>query len=1145
MSEPVVSENGNQGSATAAAPDENTSTPTAGIKKQWMSLRTAKLIAAIAGFLGAIMFLAAPFLPVNQTTSTLTWPQNQSVKSVEAPLIAHSPESIEVEVPFAAIRAMKGQENGIVVGTLPGQSMQATQRGLFVRVSKNTVDVLSRDTPLLSLKRQEVINTKNGSIHVTIDKNGVRAHVTGLADKHEFTSDDSHLRPITMGIFSDLPLDTAGPAVQNMRITAHIDTRFTTSPTLIKLLVMLLGIISMLISWVALAQIDRIVTPLTKKNGAAKNPHDTAALPAGTKNPWKTFTPLDAVVYAVLLVWHFIGANTSDDGYILSMVRVANQGAGYTANYYRWYGVSESPFGSPYYDLLQLFAKVSTASIWMRIPALLCAIVTWLLISKAIIPRLGAGLHLRKITTWTAGGVFLMFHMALNNGIRPEPFVAMMALLTWALLERTISTHRMLPATIAVLMAALALSGNPTGLMAVAALVVSLRPILHIMSERRPHTGIAAQLGPIGASGFAVLVAVFGDQTIASVLEATSVRGAIGPNLPWYRETLRYFWLTIQTVDGSMSRRFAVFTMILCLAIVTVVMLRNKEIRGAAVGPSWRVLGMTYGTLILMMFSPTKWTHHFGAYASIAPILAALAALAVGNTALHSRRNRWLVIGAVSMVTAMSLTTVNDWWFVSQFHIPWYDKVPQIHGFKLYTVFLILAVIAFLIAGWQHLAQSFKEVTPPSSHRSRERLRILSAGPITILAWLVVVFYLVSFGKAAVSQYPAYSLAKGNLGVFTTNECGLADDVLVEPDPNKGMLKPLPNQEWEKKPVDGNVRARGPLAGPGTYNFEAYGVPDEVKADEIFVQQGTAGTSFEPEVPPTKLSGQQAGTEGGTTAKPGVNGSFTKLPYGLNPEITPVLGSYQVGPQHTAVLKTAWYGLPKASESSPLIVFTAAGRIRYKNVTGIEHYGQPVMLEYGIAQPDGSVKVLGQAMPSDVGPIPAWRNMRIPRSDIPPEANAVRLVAEDTNLDPDHWVAVTPPRIPHLVTLQEYVGSQDPALIDWEVAFQFPCQRPYSHYAGVAEMPRWRITPDRASLLNNTNTWQATKFGGPLGITEGLTSSDAVATYMKDDWARDWGNLERLTPLRTRQNVDPVPARIEHGTELHSGLWTPGRMNIG
>ena len=50
---------------------------------------------------------------------------------------------------------------------------------------------------------------------------------------------------------------------------------------------------------------------------------------------------------------------------------------------------------------------------------------------------------------------------------------------------------------------------------------------------------------------------------------------------------------------------------------------------------------------------------------------------------------------------------------------------------------------------------------------------------------------------------------------------------------------------------------------------------------------------------------------------------------------------------------------------------------------------------------------------------------------------------------------------------------------------------------------------------------------------------------MKDDWARDWGNLERLTPLRTRQNVDPVPARIEHGTELHSGHWTPGRMNIG
>ena len=37
----------------------------------------------------------------------------------------------------------------------------------------------------------------------------------------------------------------------------------------------------------------------------------------------------------MLVWWHFVGANTSDDGYILTMARVSEH-AGYMANYYRW-----------------------------------------------------------------------------------------------------------------------------------------------------------------------------------------------------------------------------------------------------------------------------------------------------------------------------------------------------------------------------------------------------------------------------------------------------------------------------------------------------------------------------------------------------------------------------------------------------------------------------------------------------------------------------------------------------------------------------------------------------------------------------------------------------------------------------------------
>ena len=87
------------------------------------------------------------------------------------------------------------------------------------------------------------------------------------------------------------------------------------------------------------------------------------------------------------LVWHVIGANSSDDGYILGMARVADH-AGYMSNYFRWFGSPEDPFGW-YYNLLALMTHVSDASIWMRLPDLICGLVCWLLLSREVLPRLG------------------------------------------------------------------------------------------------------------------------------------------------------------------------------------------------------------------------------------------------------------------------------------------------------------------------------------------------------------------------------------------------------------------------------------------------------------------------------------------------------------------------------------------------------------------------------------------------------------------------------------------------------------------------------------------------------------------------------------------------------------------------------------
>src|SRR5699024_10018281 len=120
---------------------------------------------------------------------------------------------------------------------------------------------------------------------------------------------------------------------------------------------------------------------------------------------------------------------TSDDGYLLTMARSAGP-SGYMANYYRWLGSPESPVGW-YYEILRVFAEVSTASPWMRLPTLVCGILAWLIISREVVPRLGRLARTWRGPRWTGAALFLAFWMAFNNGLRPEPVIALGALLTW------------------------------------------------------------------------------------------------------------------------------------------------------------------------------------------------------------------------------------------------------------------------------------------------------------------------------------------------------------------------------------------------------------------------------------------------------------------------------------------------------------------------------------------------------------------------------------------------------------------------------------------------------------------------------------------------------------------------------------------
>ena len=1052
-------------------------------------VRIARWVATIAGLIGFVLSVATPLLPVVQTTATLNWPQNGELTNVTAPLISQTPVSMTVTVPCDVIRGLPPQ-GAMVLGTAPKDGKQAALDGLFVNVTTQRVDVIVRNVVVASVPRAQVVSPSCQHIDIISSEAGTFAAFAGLTDtggqplRSGFA--DPNLRPAIVGVFTDM----TGPAPPGLRLSAVIDTRFSTSPTVLKLTAMVVAIVATVIALLALWRLDRV---------DGRRMH--RLIPAR----WRTFSATDVVVVGGFLVWHIIGANSSDDGYMLQMARVAGP-AGYMSNYFRWFGSPEDPFGW-YYNVFALMTHVSDASIWMRLPDLLAGVVCWLLLSREVLPRLGPAVASNKAAVWAAGLVLLAAWMPFDNGLRPEGQIATGALITYVLIERAIISGRLTPAALAVVTAAFTLGMQPTGLIAVAALLAGGRPLLRILVRRHRVFGTWPLVAPLLATGTVVLTVVFADQTFATVLEATRIRTAIGPSQAWYTENLRYYYLILPTVDGSLSRRFGFLITALSLFTSMFIMLRRKRIPGVARGPAWRLMGIIFLTVFFLMFTPTKWVHHFGLFAAVGAAMAALATVLVSPSVLRWSRNRMAFLAAVFFVLALCFATTNGWWYVSSYGVPFNNSMPKIGGVTVSTIFFALFAITALYAMWLHFA--------PRDHGEGRIARALTAAPIPVAAGFMVLVFVGSMVVGVVRQYPTYSNTAANLRTFVGG-CGLADDVLVEPDSNNGYLRP----------VAGDYGPLGPLGGVNPVGFSPNGVPEHIVAEAIRMTLPQPGTDYDWDQP-TKL------------VRPGINGSTVPLPYGLDPARTPLAGSYVEGPQQQSRLTSAWYELPPPDGGHPLVVITAAGTISGNSVFNGHTQGQTVELEFARRGPDGALVPGGRLVPYDLGPIPSWRNLRFARSQMPTDAAAVRVVAEDLSLTPGDWVAVTPPRVPQLRSLQEYVGSAQPVLMDWAVGLAFPCQRPMFHNLGVTEIPKFRITPDYNAKKLDTDTWEDGLNGGLLGITDVLLRAHLMSTYLSHDWGRDWGSLRKFDTI-----VDASAAKLDLGTATRSGLWKPGKIRI-
>lgn len=1064
-----------------AAASAETSSATAGNgRKPALRLR---VVATLLGLVGTVLALSVPFLPVNTQITTLKWPTAEGTKPVSAPLVNYSPVWLDTHVPCAAAQSLDARTAGpaVLLSTNPPNSEYGKLTALTMQVDRGQLTLLSKGQQLATTP----LPSSDCSISVHSDASGITADVGGKQLPIGRTD-----RPQLTGIYSQL--DSNLDNTQGLSVQTRVDNRFESSASHLKLAAIVLAGLAFVGSIICLRRLD---------TRAGRRPPRLA--PAG----WWKPTLRDIAVFAALGIWWLIGAMTSDDGYILTIAR-ARESAGYISNYFRWFANPESPFGW-FYELYSLWVQVSTATPWVRLPALIMGAVSWLLISREVLPRLGQQVRRSHAAGWAAAAVFLAFWMPYNNGLRPEPVVVLFSLLAMCAVERAVATRRLMPAALGLVVAALALAANPHGMMSVTPYIAALKPLVRLVRQRAREYGWLPVLAPISASGFVILAVIFWDQTWQTVVDATQLKTQYGPSQDWYEEFSRYVLLFSKTADGALTRRFPVLLVLLCLVTCVLMLLRKGNIRGAALGPSRRLLGVTVLTFVALVLTPTKWTHHFGIFAAVGGALAALTALATSGGVLRSKRNRAGFFAGLMVVLAFSATGPNAWWYVSGWGVPWYNEAPTVDGKSVSTLLLIVAGIAGLVAVVEHLrldehqpdvGKARQKSTPLTAWEKRSRALRLGTAPLSIICALLVVGELGIFAKAIEQRGNKYSLGMDNVRQIAGTSRGLSDYIYVESAPKQGMLTVSSDQPSGAAPGTDDVPV------PPKQNLDQEN-PDEYLRAKLqgFNRDGMPpGNGMDPETPDWKPPHQFGGDD------------------------APVWGSYDQQGTSTGELRTQWYDLPQRAISGEVpVVLSLAGM------------DNSLQVEFGRDTPQGFQVMDRRPVRTTRGVAPQWRESRITVDSRAEGATKMRVVGRDQVLGPKGWVAVSAPRAPQLTNMTDYIGDA-PTFVEWPAALVHPHLQIPSLHNGIAELPRFRVQAG-ADLAASGQGWSSPDSGGPFGWLNVTTSMRELPTYLRNDIHRDWGKLYAVDPYVP--DALPPEAATEVHTETHWGTWSPGPLS--
>lgn len=1013
--------------------------------------RPAVLGAAVLSLVAAVGFVLAP---VERPDAVYGWPSAPGdASAVAVPLMLGRPAELTASGSCADVR--DADPDTVLLSTTPLEDAPGLppQAGLRATVADDgTLRVRTAGTDLAP-----VDVAGDCTWEVVTSASATTLSVDGEV-RDERAAD---LRPQVAGVFTGLD-DPGGVAVD---VTA--DTVFQTSPTVLKTALGVVAVLALLAALVLVAR-SRPRAPDPAGTGGA-----TAVAPRrrGRVVRWL----VDAGVVLSLAWWTVAGPMTVDDGYIAGIVR-SREANGYVGNVFRWWNAPEAPFGW-FYEVVELWARVDGSTVWLRVPSLLLGVLTWFLVGRLLLPRLGAFAARGPWVYAVAALAFLLWWLPSNAGLRPEAWVAAGFAAVLVLLERGLARRSVLPLLLGLVVAGATLALTPTGAVAFLPYLAAAVPVLRVC--RDSGWGLPAVLTLGAAAAASALLFMFADQNLAAVSLANEFRADLPGSVPWYTEIDRYdALLSDDGFQGSLARRVPVLLTLLAAAGVlwhrTSGRLRDDASTGVDAAVALRLTATLGLSLVLLLFTPTKWTMHFGA---LVPVGAALLVVAVHlfsrapaeparpgvrqRLALRTVTERAVALTAVLLVAAVCWAGPNSWAYLSDLDVPWNQVGPELRGVTAWAVFLTGAAVAAVVGA---VAVVRARVRGEDDVRLPFWRWVPSAGAVVVVvALLTVGLELTSFLKSTWDRRDTYTLAADARATLDGRPCGLAEDLTVETDPTAGLLTPAPG---------------------------------DADADD--------------------LDGFTAVDDGAAPASPALVMAGEPLPGWAATGHSAADGT---GP---AELTTGWFELPASvrDDGLPLVV----------TISGDLGAGTGLALEWGTGSGDDVAFVGGTGL-TDPGGAPAARDVRLDVAAVPADAGFVRLRASDGGADGDVPLAVSAPRVPVTEAFADVVDPDVPALVDWPVAFVFPCQTLAVQRDGVTDVPGWRISPP---LPGDAGDIAVAGFvGGPYTAARTLVDQVEVPVY------QDARPLDRpVTLFAWEPRVDVTEPRRDVTEEAVAG-WTP------